>query len=167
MNHDQLIPFSPTAYEVQGQVMCSVCLFTVGAGGTPASGPRSFPGGVPPILVTCSVPGLAVGKGNGEYPSQVQGVPPAGQGYPLGEGTAGERVMLRRGRYASCSDAGGLSSLSYTFVIKSVVDPGFPRGRGANPQGEGANLLFSQNFPKNCMKMKEFGPGGGVPSVPP
>ena len=43
----------------------------------------------------------------------------------------------------------------------SVADPGFPRGGGTNPQGGGANLLFSQKFPKNCMKMKEFGPTQG------
>ena len=27
-------------------------------------------------------------------------------------------------------------------------------------QSGGANLLFGQNFPEKCMKMKEFGPGG-------
>ena len=48
-----------------------------------------------------------------------------------------------------------------------MADPGFPRGGGANPQGEGANLLFGQKIPKNYMKMKEFGPGGRVPGAPP
>ena len=33
-------------------------------------------------------------------------------------------------------------------------------GGGANFQGGGANLLFNQIFPENCMKMKEFGPRG-------
>ena len=28
-------------------------------------------------------------------------------------------------------------------------------------QGEGANLFFGQNVPKNCMKTKEIGSGGG------
>ena len=45
-----------------------------------------------------------------------------------------------------------------------VADPGFPRGGGANSLG-GANIRFCQpNFPKNCMKLKEFGPseGGGT-----
>ena len=42
--------------------------------------------------------------------------------------------------------------------LESVADPGFPRGGGAN-------LLFDQKFPKNCMKMKEFGPGGGAPPL--
>ena len=31
-------------------------------------------------------------------------------------------------------------------------------GGGANFQGGGTNLLNCQNFTKNCMKMKEFGP---------
>ena len=48
----------------------------------------------------------------------------------------------------------------------SVADPGFPRrGGGANPEGGGANLLFGQCFPKNSMKMKEIGPGGGRTSL--
>ena len=38
--------------------------------------------------------------------------------------------------------------------------------RGANRQGGGAKLIFAQKFPKNCMKMKEFGPGGRVPGAP-
>ena len=45
-------------------------------------------------------------------------------------------------------------------VSDSVADPGFPRGGGANSQGGGANVLFGQKIPENCMKMKEFGPGG-------
>ena len=46
---------------------------------------------------------------------------------------------------------------------QAVADPGFPRGGGANSQGGGANLLFGQKISKNCMKMKEFGPGGHPP----
>ena len=42
-----------------------------------------------------------------------------------------------------------------------MADPGFPRGGGANSRGEGGNIRFCQNFPKNCMKLKEFGPSGG------
>ena len=51
---------------------------------------------------------------------------------------------------------------------QEVADPGFPRGGGANSQSGGANLLFGQHFPENCMKMKEFGPTGGarVPGAP-
>ena len=48
-----------------------------------------------------------------------------------------------------------------------MTDPGFPRGGGANPLSGGANLLFGQKFPKNCMKMKEFGPGGHASLAPP
>ena len=50
-------------------------------------------------------------------------------------------------------------------MYTSVVDPGFPRGGGANPQSGGANLLFGQNSPKNCIKMKDFGPGQGHASL--
>ena len=51
----------------------------------------------------------------------------------------------------------------------SVANLGFPRGGGADPQNGGANLLFGQKFPENCMKMKEFGPrrGGVHPWRPP
>ena len=39
--------------------------------------------------------------------------------------------------------------------------------REHQPQDEGANLLFCQKFPENCMKMKEFGSRGrGDPRVP-
>ena len=42
-----------------------------------------------------------------------------------------------------------------------MADPGFPRGGGANSRG-GATTLLS-NFPQNCMKLKDFGPGGACP----
>ena len=45
----------------------------------------------------------------------------------------------------------------------SVADPEFPRGGGANSPGGSANT----NFPQNCMKLKEFGPPGGRPSLGP
>ena len=50
-----------------------------------------------------------------------------------------------------------------------MADPGFPRGGGANSPG-GRQHTKLPNFPKNCMKMKEFGPPGGggrVPRAPP
>ena len=34
--------------------------------------------------------------------------------------------------------------------------------RGANSEGKGNNQLFSQIFPKNCMKAKDIGPGASV-----
>ena len=40
-----------------------------------------------------------------------------------------------------------------------MADPGFPRGGSANSRG-GANMILP-NFPKNCIKLKEFGPPGG------
>ena len=35
-----------------------------------------------------------------------------------------------------------------------MADPGFPRGGGRQH-------TILPNFPKNCMKLKEFGPPGG------
>ena len=52
------------------------------------------------------------------------------------------------------------------YITLPVADPGFPRGGGVNPRGWGANLLFGQKFPENCMKMKEFGPRGAHPWRP-
>ena len=42
----------------------------------------------------------------------------------------------------------------------SVADPGFPKGGGTNSPGEGRQHTMLPNFPKNCMKLKEFGPRG-------
>ena len=42
----------------------------------------------------------------------------------------------------------------------SVADPGFPQGGGANSPG-GRQHTILPNFPKNCMKLKEFGSRGG------
>ena len=44
----------------------------------------------------------------------------------------------------------------------AVADPGFSRGGCANSQNRCANLLFCNFFVQNCMKMKEFGRGGGA-----
>ena len=38
---------------------------------------------------------------------------------------------------------------------------------GRQPQGGGANLLFCQSFPENCMKMKDFGHRWGGASLAP
>ena len=60
-------------------------------------------------------------------------------------------VMVWRGR----GGRGGLSS---------VADPGFfPSGGRQLPK----LLLFFTFLPKNCMKMKEFGPQGGAASLAP
>ena len=43
--------------------------------------------------------------------------------------------------------------------MSSVADPGFPGGGGANsPGGGGRQHTILRKFPKNCMKLKEFGP---------
>ena len=48
----------------------------------------------------------------------------------------------------------------------AVVDPGFSRGGDANSPG-GRQHTILPNFPKNCMKLKEFGlQGANVPRAP-
>ena len=52
------------------------------------------------------------------------------------------------------------------LFCKSVADPGFPRGGGANSSG-GCQHTILPNLPENCMKLKEFGPRGAcVPHAP-
>ena len=52
-------------------------------------------------------------------------------------------------------------------VLCPVAESGFYRWGGcASPLDGSANILFCQSFPENCMKMKEFGPGGGGSRVP-
>ena len=46
--------------------------------------------------------------------------------------------------------------------INSVADLGFPRGGGANSPEGGHQHRILPKFPKNCMKLKEFGPRGGA-----
>ena len=48
-------------------------------------------------------------------------------------------------------------------VSATVVDPGFSPGDAPTPK---IAIIF-QIFAKNCMKMKEFGPGGMHPWHPP
>ena len=50
---------------------------------------------------------------------------------------------------------------NYLYREQAVADPGFPRGGGANSPG-GRQHTILPNFPKNCMKLKEFGPQGGA-----
>ena len=52
----------------------------------------------------------------------------------------------------------------YIYLSSSVVDPGFLPGGGANSKEGCEKLLFGHLFPKNCMKLKEFGPQGGAHS---
>ena len=61
-----------------------------------------------------------------------------------------------------------MSKMSNIALYTAVADPGFPRGGGANCPG-GCQHTILPNFPKNCMKLKEFGPlgGGTCPSHPP
>ena len=48
-------------------------------------------------------------------------------------------------------------------LITSVADPGFSPGGARTPK---IAIIF-QIFTENCMKMKEFGPGGGAFPAPP
>ena len=58
--------------------------------------------------------------------------------------------------------------LFWIFVFNSVADPGFHQGGGANSPGGWRQHTILPNFPKNCMKLKEFGPQGArVPCAPP
>ena len=47
-----------------------------------------------------------------------------------------------------------------------MADPRFPRGGGANSPGGGRQHTIFPNFPKNCMRLKEFGPGGDASLAP-
>ena len=42
----------------------------------------------------------------------------------------------------------------------TVADPGFPRGGAPTVRGWRQHTILP-NVPKNCMKLKEFGRGGG------
>ena len=48
-----------------------------------------------------------------------------------------------------------------TSKSNSVAVLGFPRGGGANSPGGGGGAP-TYDFAKNCMKLKEFGPPGGL-----
>ena len=65
--------------------------------------------------------------------------------------------MSRRGS----PERGGSSQ-----VFTPVADPGFPRDGGINSSG-GRQHTILPKFPKNCMKLKEVGPPGGVSLVRP
>ena len=51
----------------------------------------------------------------------------------------------------------------------SGTDPGFPVGGGASPPGEGRQHTNLPDFPKNCMKLRNFWSvgGGRAPGCPP
>ena len=51
------------------------------------------------------------------------------------------------------------------LCMSPVADPGFSRGGGANsPGGGGRQHMILPKFPKNCMKLKDFGPPVGAAS---
>ena len=73
-----------------------------------------------------------------------------------------KKCQNKRLRLLPLSSAPSLYTLQEGSRIK---DQGFPRGGGANSWG-GRQHTILLNFPKNCMKLKEFGPRGGVPRAP-
>ena len=138
----------PTAYVVREEVMFSLCSHLGGGGGYPIQLTRG--GGGYPISGPgreAGFPILGPGGGvphprsrQGGIPSQVQageGVPHPksrwGRGTPAGvppwQGTPPPaevpppppRYFLRRGRYASCVHAGGLSCLFVTFSFAATL----------------------------------------------
>ena len=50
----------------------------------------------------------------------------------------------------------------YIDVSYALADLGFSQGGGTNSKCGCKKLLFGQFSPKNCMKLKEFGPQGGA-----
>ena len=48
------------------------------------------------------------------------------------------------------------SLLMLTSSVNTVADPGFTRGGSLTPKVD-IKLLFGYSFPKNCMKLKEYG----------
>ena len=54
-------------------------------------------------------------------------------------------------------------------MLFSGVDPGFPVGWGANPQGVGRQHTNLPDFPKNCMELRKVWSvrGGRTPGAPP
>ena len=89
----------------------------------------------------------------------------------------GKKVLVATGCFTHCKDLlpvgmeldtnrNGTTILPVTpplIAYWPVADPGFSWGGGINPRGHQHIIL--PNFPKNCMKLKEFGPpeGGARP----
>ena len=63
---------------------------------------------------------------------------------------------------ASNSSVGSQGDTWSNFFHYPVADPGFPRGGELPGAGAGRQHTNLPNFPKNCMKLKEFGPHGGM-----
>ena len=66
----------------------------------------------------------------------------------------------------------GLTFVAFNFDchLKSSLISGesriSPRRGSQLPGGRGHQHMILPNFPQNCMELKEFGPGGGVPRAP-
>ena len=71
------------------------------------------------------------------------------------------KVLLHLGKIAIEYPDLVMYSHRASASASAVADPGFPRGGGANSPG-GRQHTILPYFPKNCMKLKEFGSGGGA-----
>ena len=60
----------------------------------------------------------------------------------------------------------GISEATHLYYLKQWRIQDFPEEGVPTPRRGGANIWFCQNFPKNCMKLKEFGPRGASLAPP-
>ena len=76
--------------------------------------------------------------------------------------------MVKPALNAEATPPGHLKAMQAINAIRgkivcsaAVADPGFlQRGDANSPQGGGRQHTVLPKFPKNCMKLKEFGPPG-------
>ena len=161
----------PTAFRRNGEgnVFTGVCPFTPMEGVPP---PGQLGGGYPSQVRMGGTPSQ-VRMGSTPFPGQDGGTPFQGTPHPgLRSGQQGYPqleqhgvYLLHGGRYASCVHAGGLSCF-----LKSIKPPSMNTISGesrisqtgdANPKDGSINLFFFQISAKNCMKIKDIGPGWG------
>ena len=84
-------------------------------------------GGYPgQVQMVGGVPWVSPGQGSGPPHPRLDGVPP-GRGYPRPPGTGQQmQYLTRRGRYASCVHAGGLSRCWLLFGIALTMNREYP-----------------------------------------
>ena len=77
------------------------------------------------------------------------------------------RLLIEAGADVNAaSDEEGRTDHMGTSAELSGADPGFPVGGGVNPPG-GHQHTILPNFPKNCMKLRNFWATGGGGCPPP
>ena len=65
--------------------------------------------------------------------------------------------MAEKWAWSTCE----LKYFGHDLTLECIGGSRIFQKEGAYPKGTDASLLFDEKFPDNCMKMKEFGPGGG------